>query len=152
MPDPYRLIVLANRTCPCPGLTDEIVRRLEGRPAEVLVVAPALNSRLRHLTNDDARAVDEARARLAVAVELLRAAGIDSRGEVGDGDPLNAAADAHATFGADAVLVSTWPEGSSHWLERDLPGRARRRLGVPVEHVVSAYDAPVPPANPAASS
>ncbi len=41
------LLVLANRTCECPALHDEIVRRAESAQG-VLVVAPALNSRLRH--------------------------------------------------------------------------------------------------------
>lgn len=140
MSQPFRLIVIANRTCPCPGLTHEIAARIGDGPGEVLVVAPALNTKLRHLFNDDQRAVAEARERLAVAVELLRDAGIDGHGEVGDADPLNAMADAHATFDADAVLLSTWPEGMSHWLERDLLARARARVDVPVDHIVSRYD------------
>ncbi len=143
MPEPVRLIVIANRTCPCPGLADEVAGHLGDRPGEVLVVAPALNTRLRHFMTDDERAIVAARERLDLAVMLLADAGIHGRGEVGDADPLNAIADAHATFGAHAVLISTWPEGMSHWLERDLLGRARERVGVPVHHVVSRYDAPV---------
>ena len=146
MPEPFRLIVVANRTCPCPGLADEVAEHLGDRPGDVLVVAPALNTRLRHLMTDDAKAVAAARERLAVAVELLREAGIHGRGEVGDADPLNALADAHATFGAHAILLSTWPEGMSHWLERNLLARARERVGVPVHHVVSRFDAPLPAA------
>lgn len=144
MPEPFRLIVIANRTCPCPGLADEVAGHLGPRLGEVLVVAPALNTRLRHFMTDDAQAIAAARERLDLAVMLLGEAGIPGRGEVGDADPLNALADAHATFGADAILISTWPEGMSHWLERDLLARARERVGVPVHHVVSRYDAPVP--------
>ncbi len=143
MPQPFRLIVIANRTCPCPGLAIEVASLLGERPGEVLVVAPALNTRLRHFMTDDKRAIAAARERLDLAVMLLGEAGIDGRGEIGDADPLNAIADAHATFGAEAVLISTWPEGMSHWLERDLLGRARKRVEIPVHHVVSAFDAPV---------
>ncbi len=143
MSQPFRLIVIANRTCPCPGLADEVAGVLADRPGEVLVVAPALNTRLRHLMNDDARAITQARARLHLAVALLNDAGITGRGEVGDADPLNAIADAHATFGAHAVLISTWPAGMSHWLERDLLVRAREQVRIPVHHVVSRYDAPI---------
>jgi hypothetical protein len=45
----------------------------------------------------------------------------------------------HATFTPHVVLISTWPEGSSHWLERDLVDRAREKLDVPVEHVISRF-------------
>ncbi len=138
-----RLIVVANRTCPCPGLADEIHDRLDGRPGRVHVVAPALNRRLRHWLSDSDEAVRQASERLAVAVELLRHAGISGSGEVGDADPLLAVEDALVLFPADGVLISTWPAGLSNWLEKDLLGRARERFSIPVDHVVSRYDLPL---------
>ena len=36
----------------------------------------------------------------------------------------------------DALVVSTLPTGASKWLQIDLPHRAERITGVPVEHVV----------------
>ena len=49
MPEPHRILVVANRTCPCPALLEEIARRSSEHDAvAVLLVAPALNSRLRH--------------------------------------------------------------------------------------------------------
>jgi hypothetical protein len=47
-----RILVIANRTCPCPTLADEVARRASDTPIDVLVVAPALNSRLRHWVSD----------------------------------------------------------------------------------------------------
>ncbi len=143
MPDPHRLIVVANRTCPCPGLADEIHDRLDGRPGRVHVVAPALNKRLRHYLSDSDEAVRQASERLAVAVELLRHAGIPGSGEVGDADPLLAVEDALVLFPAHGILISTWPAGRSNWLEKDLLARARERFDVPVDHVVSRYDLPL---------
>ncbi len=133
-----RLIVVANRTCPCPGLPDEVRERvvLSGR---VHVVAPALNSRLRHWVTDTDAAVKKAGARLSQAVESLRAIGLDAEGSVGDANPLLAVQDVLARFQGDAVLISTWPEGHSNWLERDLLERAQAGLGLPVYHVVSRY-------------
>lgn len=142
MPDTHRLLVVANRTCPCPGLADEIHACLDGRPGRVHVVAPALNKRLRHHVSDSDEAVRQATERLAVAVELLRQAGIAGSSEVGDADPLVAVEDALAVFPAHGVLISTWPQGRSNWLEKDLLMRARERLSVPVDHVVSRYDLP----------
>lgn len=138
--EPFRLIVVANRTCPCPGLVDEIARRVSDRAGDVLIVAPALNSRLRHFLTDVDGAVVAAQERVDAALGLLHIAGIRAQGVVGDADPLHALEDAHASFMAHAVLISTWPQGRSHWLERDLPQRARARLSVPVDHVASIYD------------
>lgn len=143
MPEPHHLIVVANRTCPCPGLADEIHDRLDGRPGRVHVVAPALNRRLRHYLSDSDEAFRQASERLAVAVELLRHAGIAGSGEVGDADPLLAVEDALVSFPAHGILISTWPEGRSNWLEKDLLARARERFQLPVDHVVSRYDLPL---------
>jgi hypothetical protein len=79
-----RILVIANRTCPCPTLVDEVARRARTAPADVLVVAPALNSRLRHWVSDIDGAVAAARARLDVALAALRDCGLSARGEIGD--------------------------------------------------------------------
>jgi hypothetical protein len=34
------------------------------------------------------------------------------------------------------VIISTHPEGRSHWLERGIVAAARERFDVPVTHVV----------------
>ncbi len=140
---PHRLIVVANRTCPCPGLIEDVARRTLARSGHVLVVAPALNSRLRHWMSDTDAALAAAGERLRLAVEHLRHAGVHADGEIGDADPIIAIEDAMTAFPADAIILSTWPEGTSTWLERDLPARARARFDVPIEHLVSKYDAPV---------
>jgi hypothetical protein len=61
---------------------------------------------------------------------------VQARGEVGDGDPLQAMEDALRTFGADEIIISTHPEGRSHWLERGVVEKARQRFAVPITHVV----------------
>ena len=62
--------------------------------------------------------------------------GIAASGEVGDSDPLQAMEDALRTFGADEIIISTHPEGRSHWLERGIVEKARERFAVPITHVV----------------
>lgn len=132
-----RILVVANETVGGAVLHDAIRARTgsDGR-AEVLVVAPALNSRLRHWVSD----VDEARrgaeARLQISIDRLAAHGIEARGLVGDADPLQAIDDALKLFAADEIIVATHPEGRSHWLERDLVGRVRARYLQPIRHVV----------------
>src|SRR5204862_5894391 len=108
----------------------------EGYTAELLVVTPALTSPARHWTSDEDQARAAAQKRLEASLERLGRAGIDARGEVGDGDPLQAIEDALRTFGADEVIISTHPEGRSHWLERGVVTCERVSFAVPIEHVV----------------
>jgi hypothetical protein len=138
-----RLLLVANRTCPCPALPGQVLERIGDRSAEVLVVAPALNSRLRHWVSDIDAAVRAAEHRMRGTIDELRRHGLTVNGHVGDADPITAIDDALATFRASQIMISTWPAGVSNWLEKDLPRRATERFDVPIEHVVSAYDAPV---------
>jgi hypothetical protein len=133
------VLVIANRTCPCPALLDEVVRRASVAPIEVLVVAPALNSRLRHWVSDVDDAVARAHDRLELAIAELHGRGILARGEVGDANPVLAIADALARFPASAIVIATHPPGQSNWLERGLIDKVRARFGLPVTHLVSTY-------------
>jgi GABA permease len=69
-------------------------------------------------------------------VRALAAAGIETRGQVGDDDPLQAIEDALRSFPADEIVLSTHPPGRSNWLERGLVEHARERFEVPLAHVV----------------
>ena len=140
-PDDRRILVIANETVGGEALRNEIRSRSEGYSAEVLVVTPALNSPVRHWTSDEDQARAAAQQRLEASLERLGRAGIDARGEVGDGDPLQAIEDALRTFGADEVIISTHPEGRSHWLERGVVSGARERFAVPITHVVVDLEA-----------
>jgi len=102
----------------------------------VLVVAPALNTPLRHLASDEGPARAQAQDRLDRSLARLREEGIEARGEVGESDPLQAIEDALRTFGADEIVISTHPEGRSNWLERGVVTGARERFAVPITHVV----------------
>ncbi|HLB17772.1 MAG TPA: universal stress protein, partial [Gaiellaceae bacterium] len=108
------------------------------------VVTPALNSPIRHWVSDDDGARAAAQERLEKSLTQLAAAGVEARGKVGDGDPLQAIADALRTFGADEIIISTHPEGRSHWLERGIVQNARERFAVPITHVVVDLDAECP--------
>jgi hypothetical protein len=134
-----RILVIANRTCPCPTLADEVASRASETRIDVLVVAPALNSRLRHWLSDTDEAVAHAHERLDLAVAELRERGIRARGEVGDADPLLAIADALARFPADEIVIATLPPGQSNWIERRLIVNARTRFDLPIAHLVSSY-------------
>jgi hypothetical protein len=136
-----RILVVANETVGGRALLDEIRRHSEGVSEDILVVVPALNSAIRHWTSDEDGARTAAQQRLDRSIARLAEDGIVARGEVGDADPLQAMEDALRTFGADEVIISTHPEGRSHWLERGVVTRARERFAVPITHVVVDLDA-----------
>jgi hypothetical protein len=140
-PDECRILVVANETVGGEALREQIERRGEGRRAHVLVVSPALNSPIRHWASDEDPARAEARKRLETSLQRLRESGIEARGEVGDADPLQAIEDAVRTFGPDEIIISTHPEGRSHWLERGVVTGARERFAVPITHVVVDLEA-----------
>jgi hypothetical protein len=133
--------VVANETVGGEALRDVIREKSEGFREQVLVVCPALNSPLRHWASDEDPARREAQARLARSLDQLAEVGVSAAGEVGDSEPLQAIEDALRTFGADEVIISTHPEGRSHWLEKGVVSGARQRFAVPITHVVVDLEA-----------
>jgi hypothetical protein len=131
-----RILVVANETVGGRALLTEIKRRAEGARTSVLVVTPALNTPIKHWTSDEDEARAAAQERLDKSLRAIRDAGIEAKGEVGDGDPLQAIEDALRTFAPDELIISTHPEGRSHWLERGVVAGARERFAMPVTHVV----------------
>jgi hypothetical protein len=132
----FRILAIANETLEGAAFHDLILAHAAGRPTDVVVVAPALNSRVRHLFSDLDSARRAAEGRLAASLERLESAGIPAHGWIGDSDPLEAIADALAVFEADQLIISTHPEHRSNWLARDVVRRARERFALPTVHVV----------------
>jgi hypothetical protein len=137
-PTPRRILVVANETCAGSGVVDEVAYRAGGSAADVLVVAPALaSSRLGHWLSADMEArTARAQERLDRSVSALRAAGLTARGELADGDPLQALDDAVRSFLPHEVIISTHPPARSNWLERRVVQQARERFDLPVTHIV----------------
>ena len=136
----HKVLVIANETVGGYALRSAILARSLDVREEVLVVTPALNSPLRHWVSDEDGARVAAQERLDISLAQLAEAGVQARGEVGDGDPLQAMEDALRTFGADEIVISTHPEGRSNWLERGIVEKARERFAVPITHVVVDLD------------
>jgi GABA permease len=133
--DPKRILVVANETVAEETLAEELRARAHAG-TEVLVVCPALNTRLRHWTSDEDAARTAAQSRLDASLELLAVAGVQAGGHVGDADPVQAIDDALRTFDADEIVLSTHPPERSHWLARNITERAQRLFGLPVTHIV----------------
>lgn len=96
----------------------------------VLVVVPALNSRLRHWLSDDDDARRRAEERLAAVLDRIAQDGVRAEGRVGDADPLLAIADALVMFRADAIVIAAGLEGSTQLADELVP-RAHDRFALP---------------------
>jgi hypothetical protein len=131
-----RILVMANETLHGRALKDEIEHRVGGSGAELRVVCPALNTKIKHWVSDEDEARRQAQERLDAVVTGLEREGLDAQGTIGDSDPVQAMEDVLRVFPADEAIISTHPPGRSNWLERDVVKRARERFAIPVSHVV----------------
>ncbi|MBS1679708.1 MAG: hypothetical protein JST08_20265 [Actinobacteria bacterium] len=102
----------------------------DGRPTQVLALAPAHSTFLARWTSDPGRARAEARHTLEVTVKSLHREHLDARTAIGDSDLVLAVEDALRKFPADEVILATGPrdddaEGAraASDLERRLPIR-----------------------------
>ncbi|MGE5636214.1 MAG: hypothetical protein ACM3UV_04635 [Nocardioidaceae bacterium] len=107
----------------------------EAEAAEVLVVAPALTSKLRFWTSDSDEAIERAEQVQEETVERMAEEGIDAAGDTGESDPLLALQDALQTYAADEIVLFTHPGGKRNWLEEGVVEEARERFDVPVRHM-----------------
>jgi hypothetical protein len=97
--------------------------------------------RTHYLASDVDKELDEARERLATALAWARAEGVTATGKVGDANAaLGAIEDELRLFGADEVIISTYPPGTSNWLETGIVERLRDELDIPVTHIVVQPD------------
>lgn len=132
-----RILVVANETSEGRTLRTTIRSRApDPGLVRVLLVAPALNSRVRHWLSDEDDARRAAEERLRRTLDRLDEDEIRAEGIVGDADPLQAIDDALRVFPADEIVIATHREGHSNWLARGLVERARGRYTQPIVHVV----------------
>ena len=130
-----RILIVANDTLGEEALHLEVERLASAAGTHVLLLAPALISRAARVTGAVDRPLDQARERLAAALDRI---GHSRRvaGETSEAEPLEAIEDAFATFAADEVLVFTRGERARDGLEPWLAGLVRERFAVPVRHLV----------------
>jgi hypothetical protein len=108
--------------------------------AEVLVVAPALNTRARFWLSDPDPAIERAEDVQEETVERMDEEGIDAAGDTGESDPLLAIQDALTTFPADEIVLFTHASGDKNWLEEGLVEEVKERFDRPVQHLVVEAD------------
>ena len=135
-----RVLVIANRTLHGEELRRELHRRAVAG-AELHIVAPILCSRAHYIASDVDAELAEGRSRLATALAWAEAEGVAVTGRVGDANAaLGPIEDELRRYGADEVIISTYPPGRSNWLETGVVERLREELDIPVTHVVVEPD------------
>jgi GABA permease len=108
----------------------------EADSAEVLVVAPALNTKRRFFLADPDPPIERAEEVQEETVARLGDEGIDAAGGTGEEDPLLALQDALVTYDADEIVLFTHAGGKQNWLEDGLVEQAKERFDPPVRHMV----------------
>ena len=93
---------------------------------------------------------EAAQERLDAALAVMRDAGLELEGRIGDHDPIAAVHDEWDPKRYDEVIVSTLPTGASKWLQVDLPHRIEKITGgCQVTHVVAEPPRAQPQTEPA---
>ena len=136
-PEAYvrQVLVLANETVAGRSLLDAVRARSAEGPIRVTVLSPQNAPRAGYVVYQDERR-SAAERRLRKTLDLLHEAGIAARGSVVDPDPLQALRDGIREYEPDEIIISTHPEGRSHWLEKGIVDAAKERFAVPITHVV----------------
>ncbi len=153
-----RYLVVANQTLGGDQLIQAVRERILHGPSEFWVLVPA--TKPAHFAEGfaghpirmgadpyDTGTIDSgfhddageslAQQRLDTELQRLHEAGAEADGEVGDSDPFKAIRDVLAHKQFDEIILSTLPHGRSRWLRQDLPGRVKKKFGIPVTHIVS---------------
>ena len=130
-----RILVVANQTL----LGDELLRavqakREEDRDSQFHLLVPASHPK-GAWSEGSVQAtmqprLDEGKAHFAEHR-------IEVTGEIGDSNPIQAVSDVMLREQFDEIIISTLPQGPSHWLRADVPTRLRRHFSQPVTHVVA---------------
>ncbi len=120
-------------------ISGEVLRNAVGDQtadeAEVLVVAPALNDKVRFWASDPDPAIDRAQEVAEESAERIEEDGLDATGDTGESDPLQAVEDALVTFPAEEIVLCTHRGGERNWLEEGVVEEARERFaGRSVRH------------------
>jgi len=122
----FSVLVVANRTADSPELLDALRARAERGPVRFTLLAPASTGR------------EATERQLESGLKVMRAAGLDVEGRIGERDPTGAVQDTWDPGEFDEVIVSTLPAQTSKWLSINLPQRVAKLTDALVTHVVAS--------------
>jgi hypothetical protein len=132
-----KVLVLASEPVSAQQLRDTLPTDVDPEQGEVMIVAPALQeSALRFWFSDADEAIARAEKVREQTEQQLGDAGVSTRSETGESDPLDAIEDALNTFKADRIVLFG-SSGSDRYKEVNAEA-VRERFGIPVDTAASA--------------
>ena len=130
--NPARLLVVTGEAASDLGEIPFGARLLIDGASEILVVSPALPSRIAWLASDTDRTREVADERLSAVLDQLDDTDTPAKGTVGADDPLLAFEDAVADFQPQHILIALRGQDDSGWQERGLIDKVLERFELPV--------------------
>jgi hypothetical protein len=128
---PSRLLIAAGTSAGDLGNVPSGVRLLVESADEIMVVSPALPTRLKWLASDTDETIRDAEERLAAILADLDEQAVTSA-EVGADDPMVAFGDAAREFSPDHILVAMRSGDRADWQERGLIDQLLSTFSVPL--------------------
>ena len=104
--------------------------------ASEVLASPALVMDSDNIEQVQRELLEQARTDVGDCVDRLSTAGCDVTGEVVSADPIDALAAKVQAVGAAEVIILTRPHVVAEFFHLDWTSRARRKLGVPVLHLL----------------
>jgi hypothetical protein len=121
---------------PCDNAAQRVENALGTLAAhEVLAAAPVMPEDI-DVDQAQREIDDEAENAVTQSVAAIRALGADATGEFSSKDPIDRLSEVVADLQAAEVIVMTRPHVVAELLHLDWTSRARRRLGVPLLHLL----------------
>ncbi len=132
-----KILVLTSEPVSAAQLRDALPGDSDPADLEVMVVALALHeSALRFWVSDADEAIQRADAVRRESVEQLGDEGVAATADTGEGNVVEAAQDALATFAADRIVVFSHAS-DEQWHGEDVDtSELRERFGLPVDRAV----------------
>src|SRR5436190_23938866 len=124
-----RLLIAAGESAETAEQLPFGVRDLIAAADEIMVITPALPSRLEWLASATDRAKEQADQRLRTVLGQLAERGTDAEGVIGADDPLLAFEDAIREFEPDHLIIALRAGEDSGWQERGLLDQLQERFG-----------------------
>lgn len=121
---------------PCDNAALQVETALGSLAASEVLAAPAVATDQADVERAQADLESAARNAVHMSVSSLQALGADATGQFSSSDPIESLEQVAREHDADEVIVMTRPHVIQEFLHLDWSSKARRRLGVPVLHLV----------------
>jgi hypothetical protein len=127
-----KLLIAVGESASGPDELPFAIRELIDAAEEIMVMTPALPSRVEWLVSATNKAREQADERLRTVLSHLEELGSEASGTVGADDPLLAFEDAIRDFAPDHLLIALRTEDEAGWQEHGLLDRLLQQFSLPI--------------------